>query len=597
MTKYSNLYRRFVKPFPGRLIAVFLFNVLSVSASILIFLMLEPFTRLLFYGTLDHLSPISTFVVAQLSRFGIFQSASFSVMVLIVFVLSLYFLKSLFYYLSQWIMAHVRSRVIADLRMSLYAKLLTLSLSNLSQQRRGDLVSRAVGDTQEVEFTILTAIRQLLTEPITIILYLLILLYISVPLTLISLGLLPISFLLIGWVTSPLRRNARTSKQRLGSLLSHVEQTLSGLRIVKSLNAFQSVRDQFEQLNDEFTRTQKKIYRQSDLASPLSEFLSVVAVMVVLVIGGTMALRGDSSLTPSLFITYIALVSMLITPVKNLSTAMTSFKRGLSALDRIDEVLAMEEVVKDCAQLLEVARFQECVAFQDVSFRYEEKDVLSKVCLELRKGEFVALVGESGSGKSTLADLMMRFYDPVEGTVLLDGQDVREYRLADYRSLFGLVSQDVVLFNDTLFQNITMGLKGVTDEQVWHALQVAGMSDYVKGLPDGLQYALTDRGLNLSGGQRQRISIARAVLRGAPILILDEATSAMDTESEQAFMQSLVRLREHHTLLVIAHRLSTIRNADRIYVLENGRVVQEGSHDSLKNQPGKYQMLLNINRL
>jgi len=597
MTKYSNLYRRFVKPFPGRLIAVFLFNVLSVSASILIFLMLEPFTRLLFYGNLDHLSPISTFVVAQLSRFGIFQSASVSVMVLIVFVLSLYFLKSLFYYLSQWVMAHVRSRVIADLRMSLYTKLLTLSLSNLSQQRRGDLVSRAVSDTQEVEFTILTAIRQLLTEPITIILYLLILLYISVPLTLISLGLLPISFLMIGWATSPLRRNARTSKQRLGSLLSHVEQTLSGLRIVKSLNAFQSVRDQFEQLNDEFTRTQKKIYRQSDLASPLSEFLSVVAVMVVLVIGGTMALRGDSSLTPSLFITYIALVSMLITPVKNLSTAMTSFKRGLSALDRIDEVLAMDEVVKDCAQPLEAARFQECVAFQDVSFRYEEKDVLSKVCLELRKGEFVALVGESGSGKSTLADLMMRFYDPVEGTVLLDGQDVREYRLADYRSLFGLVSQDVVLFNDTLFQNITMGLKGVTDEQVWHALQVAGMSDYVKGLPDGLQYALTDRGMNLSGGQRQRISIARAVLRAAPILILDEATSAMDTESEQAFMQSLVRLREHHTLLVIAHRLSTIRNADRIYVLENGRVVQEGRHDSLKNQPGKYQMLLNINRL
>ena len=209
----------------------------------------------------------------------------------------------------------------------------------------------------------------------------------------------------------------------------------------------------------------------------------------------------------------------------------------------------------------------------------------------------MALVGESGSGKSTLADLMMRFYDPVEGTVLLDGQDVRQYRLASYRSLFGLVSQDVVLFNDTLFQNITMGLKGVTEEQVWDALRVAGMSDYVENLPDGLHHALTDRGMNLSGGQRQRISIARAVLRGAPILILDEATSAMDTESEQAFMQSLVRLREHHTLLVIAHRLSTIRNADRIYVLENGRVVQEGSHDSLKSQPGKYQMLLNINRL
>ena len=597
MKKYSNLFHRFVKPYPGRLIAVFLFNVLSVAVSIFIFMMIEPFTRLLFYGNLDQLSPISTFVVGQLSRFGIFQSTSVSVLVLILFVLVLYFLKSLFYYASQWVMAHVRSRVIADLRMEMYSKILTLSLSNLSQQRRGDLVSRAVSDTQEVEFTILHAIRQFLTEPITIVLYLLILFYISVPLTLLSLVLLPLSFLLIAWATAPLRKNARTSKQRLGSLLSHVEQSVAGLRIIKSLHAFQTAYDEFDELNAQFTKTQKRIYRQTDLASPLSEFLSVVAVMIVLVVGGTMALNAHSSLTPSLFITYIALVSMLITPVKNLSTAMTHYKRGLSAMDRIDEILSLQETVRELPDAIRISSFQHQIVLHDVSFRYDEGEVLSHVDMKISRGQFVALVGESGSGKTTLTDLVMRFYDPTAGKIMMDGHDIDHLSLSAYRSLFALVSQDVILFNDTLFHNLTMGRSDVPEERVWEALRVANIEEYVQSLPGGLQYALTDRGMNLSGGQRQRISIARAVLRGAPILILDEATSAMDTQSEQAFMEALSNLRKEHTLLVIAHRLSTIRHADCIYVLENGRVVQCGDHETLKDQPGKYQMLLNINQL
>ena len=597
MKKYNNLFDRFVKPYSGRMVVVFLFNLLSVAASILVFMMIEPFTKLLFQGSLDGLSPLSSFVVDHLSRFFSFEQNTHSILVLVLFVLLLYLFKSLFYYLSQWVMAHVRSHVIASLRSELYSKIIRLSVGNMTMQRRGDIVSRAVSDTQEVEFTILTAIRQLLTEPIAVILYLFILFYISTPLSLITLVLLPLSFFIISAVTSPLRKNARTSKQRLGSLIAFVEETIGGLRIVKGLNAFSEADQRFRDLNAQFTKTQKKIYRQVDLASPLSEFLSMIAVMAVLVIGGVMALNPDSALTAPLFITYIALVSQLVTPVRNISTALASYKRGLSALDRVNEILETDEMVQERSDATKVSSFEHSLQMRDVSFRYGDKEVLTHVDFELPKGKFIALVGESGSGKTTLADLLMRFYDPTEGQVLLDGRDAREFTLASYHSLFGFVSQDVVLFNDTLYNNVVMGMEGVTEAQVEEALRVAGIWDYVKSLPDGLQHSLTDRGLNFSGGQRQRISIARAVLRGAPILVLDEATSAMDTHSENAFMQSIDALKGQHTMLVIAHRLSTIREADMIYVMENGRFVQCGTHETLKNEEGRYQTLLTINEL
>jgi len=595
--KYNNLFTRFVKPYFGRMVVVFLFNVLSVAASILVFMMIEPFTKLLFQGSTDDLSPISSFVVDHLSQVVSFDNTTHSILVLVIFVLLLYLCKTLFYYLSQWVMAHVRSHLIATLRSNIYSKILRLSVGNLSNQRRGDLVSRAVSDTQEVEFTILNAIRQLLTEPIAILIYLAILFYISVPLSLTTLVFLPVSFLLISLATSPLRANARTSKQRLGSLLSFVEETIGGLRVVKGLNAFDEVDDRFRTLNQQFTKTQKKIYRLVDMASPLSEFMGVVSVMVVLVVGGIMALNPSSSLTAPLFITYIAMVSQLVPPVKNLSTALANYKRGRSALDRVDEILNADEMVKESPNAVEVTDFQSSFRFQDVSFSYGEKEVLSHIDLELQKGQFAALVGESGSGKSTMADLLMRFYEPTSGKILVDGHDVRDYTLASYHALFGFVSQDVVLFNDTLYNNLTLGLENVSDESIEEALKVADIYDFVQGLPGGLQYALTDRGLNLSGGQRQRISIARAVLRQAPVLVLDEATSAMDTQSEQSFMTALNNLKQDHTLLVIAHRLSTIRQADCIYVMENGVFVQQGTHDTLKDEDGKYKMLLTINEL
>ncbi len=594
--RYNNLFAILVKPYMGRLVVVFFFNILSVLLSILVFMMIEPIVKVLFQGSTEGLSPISAFVLQHLSQYVTFDTSKRAMMVFIIFTLFVYFFKSLCYYISQWLMAHVRSHLIASLRQRMYGKIIRLSLGNVQSQRRGDLVSRAVNDTQEVEFTVVTAIRQFMTEPIAILIYFGVLLYISPKLTLISMVLLPISFFLITWITSPLRANARTSKQRLGSLLAHVEETISGLRIVKSLNIFSYFREKFHDYNDSFTRTQKTIYRQVDLASPLSEFLSVTVVMIVLVIGGTMALQHSNSLTPALFIAYIALVSQLLTPAKNLSGALASYRRGLSAFDRLQEIFDMDEIVQEAADAADVSDFREQIALNDVTFRYEEKDVLTHVDIAIRKGQFVALVGESGSGKSTIADLLMRFYDPVAGQVLLDGRDIKHYTLASYRSLFGFVSQDVVLFNDTLYNNIVMGLEGVTEQQVEDALRVANIYDFVVGLPDGLQHALTDRGLNLSGGQRQRISIARAVLRNAPVLILDEATSAMDTQSEKAVMQAIDNLRKDHTLLMIAHRLSTVRNADLIYVLDEGRVVQCGTHEHLKEVEGKYKYLLEINQ-
>jgi len=291
------------------------------------------------------------------------------------------------------------------------------------------------------------------------------------------------------------------------------------------------------------------------------------------------------------------MVSQLVPPVKNLSTALANYKRGQAALDRVDEILNADEMVKETPGSVPITEFMDSLSFHDVSFSYGEKEVLSHIDLTLSKGSFIALAGESGSGKSTMADLLMRFYEPTSGQILIDGRDIRDYTLSSYHSLFGFVSQDVVLFNDTLYNNLTLGLEDVSEDRIEEALRVADIYDFVKDLPGGLQYSLTDRGLNLSGGQRQRISIARAVLRQALILVLDEATSAMDTQSEQSFMKALNNLKQDHTLLVIAHRLSTIRQADCIYVMENGVFVQQGTHDSLKDEDGKYKMLLTINEL
>ncbi len=580
----------------GRLILVFVLNTLTAIISLFAFVMIEPFIKLLFRGNLDGLSPISSFVVSLLSKIFSFDSLKGSFIVLIGGAILLFFFKNVFHYLSQSTMAYIKSHLTYTFRQKMYNKVLGLPLCFFNKEKRGDFISRAVSDAQEIEYTILTAVYQFLTDPITLFCYLFFLFYIDYQLTLWSLLLFPIAFLLIGVLSHSLRKDSKTAKQRLGKLTSFVEESMIGYKVVSMFTQHKYLYDRYDKLNHQFHDKQRTIYRKSYLASPLSEFLGVAVVMVVLVIGGTLVLSQRSSLSAELFITYIAIFSQIINPIKNISSSFAEYKRGQAALGRIYNFLIVEEEIDENENITVKPKFEESLSFEKVSFAYSDAPdflVLRDISFNIKKGQTIAFVGESGSGKTTISNLIMRFFDPILGFVKLDNQDCRNFGKSDYRSLFALVSQEVVLFHDTFRNNITLGQK-VSDEELVRATQSAGIYDFIMSFSEGFNHYIGEMGIDISGGQRQKISIARAILRNVPIFILDEATSAMDTDSERFMQSSIGNLLKDRTKIVISHRLSTIAEADKIYVLQNGEIVEYGTHDELLSKQGYYYKLLTI---
>ncbi|HSF55498.1 MAG TPA: ABC transporter ATP-binding protein [Algoriphagus sp.] len=515
------------------------------------------------------------------------------VFVCIIIVISV-FLSNLFTYLSGVVLAKVRATVIKGMRMDIFEKVGALHIGYFSNERKGDLMSKMTNDVQEVENTIVQSLRVVFREPLTILLYFAVLFFMSVKLTLFTILIIPISGAIIGGITRRLKKRAVQSQQSLGRIVNILDETLGGMRVIKAFNAERFIAKKFDQETDYYSQVNVSMARKNELASPISQFLGVSVVAGILVYGGSLVLSGESDLGASDFITYIIIFTQVLNPAKEISRAVSSIQRGIASAERIFEVVDTKSQITSPTIPKKITGFQNAIEFSKVSFGYEDKLVLKDVNFKLERGKTIALVGPSGGGKSTLADLVPRFYDPTSGEILLDGTDIREFSPSDLRSLMGIVTQESILFNDTVFNNIAFGIENATEDQVIEAAKIANAHGFISQMENGYQTCIGERGSKLSGGQRQRLSIARAVLKNPPILILDEATSALDSESELLVQEALTKLMTNRTTLVIAHRLSTIQHADEILVIEKGQIVQRGPHADLMAVDGLYQKLSSI---
>jgi ABC-type multidrug transport system fused ATPase/permease subunit len=507
--------------------------------------------------------------------------------VVVVFTL----LKNLFGFLAISILLPVRHGIVRRLRNEMFTKLLSLPIGYFTEERKGDLMSRMTYDVNEVQTSVMSVMEVFIREPIMIMFYLGAMVWISPQLSLFLLIFLPISGLAIGKIGSSLRRYARTMAEQMSDINSVFDETLSGMRVVKAFNAEKSQYLRFLKLNNENYRLKNKSASRSEMASPLSETMGVMVVAIILWFGGRLVLR-DHALEPAAFISYIAFFTQIINPVKNLSSALNQVNKGSAAIARMEEVLQVKNVIEEAPDAQPVKSFNDRIELRNVRFAYGDKVILDGIDLTIKKGRTIALVGSSGAGKSTLADLIPRFHDVSGGEILLDGVNIKSLKLDDLRRLMGIVSQEPILFNDTLYSNITLGTGGATQERVEEAARIAHADGFIMGKAEGYNTVAGDRGARLSGGERQRITIARAVLKNPPILILDEATSSLDTESERIVQQAINALMKDRTCIVIAHRLSTVQHADEIIVLDKGRIVERGTHDYLLAKDGIYQNLV-----
>ncbi len=507
------------------------------------------------------------------------------------------FLSNLFRYWSSRILTGLRTMVVMRMRQALFNALVGMNVRYFNNQRKGNLISVVSNDVSEVENSIVSTIQVVLREPLILIGYVVLLFTISVKLTIFSFLVLPVSGIVIGGITRKLKRDSVQGQIYLGNILSTIEETISGIRIIKAFNAQESQRKRFEKENSGYRNVLKSIFNRKDLASPVSEFLGISVVVAIIMYAGTLVISGESDLGASEFITYIILYSQLLVPAKAITASFTNIQRGLAAADRIFDILDTQNPITEASDAEAIGDFKSEIEFKNLSFRYQEDWILQNVNLRIAKGNMVALVGPSGGGKSTLSDLVPRFIDAELGGVFIDGHNIKNLRIKDLRALMGIVTQESILFNDTITANIAFGEDQPNMERVRAAAQVANATEFIDKLENGFETRIGDRGARLSGGQRQRISIARAVYKNPPILILDEATSALDTESEKLVQDALSHLMENRTSLVIAHRLSTIQHADLIVVIEQGCIVEMGKHDELMSLKGTYHRLTELQQL
>lgn len=510
---------------------------------------------------------------------------------------SLFFFKNLFRYLASYVLAFLRNGVVKDLRDKLYNKIIELPIAYFSEKKKGDTIARMTSDVQEVENSFLTSLETIVREPLTIVLTLASMFAISAKLTLFVFILLPVSGLIISSISKKLKANSLLAQQENGNFLSFIEETLTGLRVIKGFNAEDRIESKFKDSTKKYRNLMTSVLHRKTLASPMSEFLGTTTIIAILWFGGRLVLGEESDMTPQEFFGYIGLFYLVLNPAKAIATAYSNIQKGDASAERILEILETENTIVDKPDAIQKTSFDEGISFENISFKYKDEYVLKNFSLTVPKGQTVALVGQSGSGKSTLANLITRFYDVNKGVIKIDGIDIRDITKKSLRGLMGIVTQDSILFNDTVKNNISLGVDNPNDSDVLAAAKIANAHEFIKDLPQQYDTNIGDSGNTLSGGQKQRLSIARAVLKNPPIMILDEATSALDTESEQLVQTALEKMMQNRTSLVIAHRLSTIQKADKIVVLQKGEIVEQGKHDELLAKKGAYYKLVTMQSL
>lgn len=615
---FLKLIRRFVPPYKGEMAANIFFNLLSTILSLFSFAAIIPVLQILFGLSETTAQPIDMSTVTSLSDWlsvvknNLYfwmesqiavHGGGYMLFVLGTFLVVMTGFKCFTAWMANFYMVPIRTGVLRDLRKSLYDKVVSLPIGYFTEERKGDVMSRMTNDVNEVEASIMAALDVLFKDPIMLLIYLITLFCISWQLTLFVLVLLPVAGLLIGRVGRSLKRASQHGQEQNAEILTQIDETLGGLRVVKAFNAEDKLKQRFLNLINDTRRTFNRINRRYYLAHPVSEFLGTALIAVILWFGGILILSDHSTIDAATFIYYLVIFYSIINPAKDLSKAGYGVRKGMASLERIDKILNTQSNIVEQTDPKPLHAFCDRIEYRDVCFSYrEDVPVLRHINLSIRKGQMVALVGQSGSGKTTLADLLPRFYDPVSGTITIDGTDIRDVSTYDLRALMGNVNQEAILFNDTFYNNITFGVdttQPAPNGQTWQqaveaAARIANAHDFIMATPQGYATLIGDRGSRLSGGQRQRISIARAILKNPPILILDEATSALDTESEKAVQQALEHLMKDRTTLVVAHRLSTIRNADLICVMHEGEIVEQGRHADLLALNGYYRRLVDM---